>query len=408
MVLWVRTNKNMAALVAEGKLTVSKDGGFILQRSFDPFHMDFEEGWTAEWLFPSWLLILIGKGLWLHLLLISRSTTRLYFDSRIFCKSFLNSNNMTMTWVTEKDNLHASIFLLQRTRIAFISPSFLSTSEADDLSSIQDCRSCQVVSLCPGGEQGNCDWLCLLPEHPGRDPDYDGQRDYYGQWVRASIFARQPGDFWIGTSPQEEPLVSWCDGAVDRRNGERAQCSSDVCFFRCCPDLGLLCLQPAVDSNAREQKRLVALADIADRILAWWSCPFHASFGQLLAGWCVIPAFPPHSWKGNVDGGALLHECFPYWSQADPTFRRPSRNQSFWYAEAEGDVGGMRDFFDHGFGEQEGAIEEDQAEVRGETGRRVSCWERACCELKAAALCDRTLTDMLVQAGSFAFCSLLS
>jgi hypothetical protein len=53
MVLWVRTNKNMAALVAEGKLTVSKDGCFILQRSFDPFHMDFEEGWTAEWLFPT-------------------------------------------------------------------------------------------------------------------------------------------------------------------------------------------------------------------------------------------------------------------------------------------------------------------------------------------------------------------
>ena len=50
MLLWVRTDRNMAALVAEGKLTVSKDGGFVLQRSFDPLHMDFDEGWTAEWL----------------------------------------------------------------------------------------------------------------------------------------------------------------------------------------------------------------------------------------------------------------------------------------------------------------------------------------------------------------------
>ena len=51
MLLWVRTTRNIAALVAEGKLTVNKDGGFVLQRSFDPFHMDFEEGWTADWLF---------------------------------------------------------------------------------------------------------------------------------------------------------------------------------------------------------------------------------------------------------------------------------------------------------------------------------------------------------------------
>ena len=50
MLLWVRTDRNMAALVAEGKLTVSKDGGFVLQRSFDPLHMGFDEGWTAEWL----------------------------------------------------------------------------------------------------------------------------------------------------------------------------------------------------------------------------------------------------------------------------------------------------------------------------------------------------------------------
>lgn len=50
MLLWVRTDRNMAALVAEGKLTVSKDGGFVLQRSFDPLRMDFDEGWTAEWL----------------------------------------------------------------------------------------------------------------------------------------------------------------------------------------------------------------------------------------------------------------------------------------------------------------------------------------------------------------------
>ena len=53
MVLCVQTKKNMAALVAEGKLIVCKDGGFTLQRSFDPFQMDFEEGWTAEWLFLS-------------------------------------------------------------------------------------------------------------------------------------------------------------------------------------------------------------------------------------------------------------------------------------------------------------------------------------------------------------------
>lgn len=50
MILHVRTQRNIAVLVAEGELKPSKDGGLIMRQAFDPFQMDFQEGWSADWL----------------------------------------------------------------------------------------------------------------------------------------------------------------------------------------------------------------------------------------------------------------------------------------------------------------------------------------------------------------------